>query len=62
MYKKLFEIECTSKTVESVNAAFLAATGESDWRYESIEDIENAEKEGFLEFENGMMTVFMDGE
>lgn len=62
MYKKLFEIECTSKTVEAVNAALLAATGESDWGYESIEDIEKAEKEGFLEFKNGMMTVFMDGE
>lgn len=62
MYKKLFETECAVKTVEAVNAAFLTATGESDWGYETMEDIEKAEKEGFLEFKDGMMIVFMDGE
>ena len=62
MYKKLFKIEYTEKTVEAVNAALLKETGESDWGYDTLEDIEKAEKEGFLEFNNGMMTVFMDGE
>lgn len=62
MYKKMFEVECTEKTVEAVNAAFLAATGDDDWGYDTMEDIEKAEREGFLEFKNGIMTVFMDGE
>jgi hypothetical protein len=59
MYKLLFETEA-EKTVESVNAAFLKETGESDWGYETIEDIEKAEKAGFLEFAGGTMKVFVE--
>lgn len=59
MYKELFT-EKAERTVESVNEAILRATGDSDWCYDSIEDIEKAEREGFLEFHDGEMTVFAD--
>lgn len=59
MFKVLFT-EKAEKTVESVNAAFFKATGESDWGYETMEDIEKAEREGFLEFKDGNMTVYAD--
>lgn len=59
MFKILFT-EKAQKTVESVQAAFERATGQSDWGYDSIEDIEKAEREGFLEFKDGTMTVYAD--
>ena len=59
MFKILFE-EKAERTVESVNNAFLKATGESDWGYETMNDIEEAEKEGFLDFNDGVMTVYVD--
>lgn len=59
MYKVLFT-EKAERTVESVNSAFLKATGDSDWGYETMEDIERAEREGFLEFKDGNMTVYAD--
>lgn len=59
MYKLLFEAKA-EKTVESVNEAFLKETGESDWGYGTMQDIEKAEKAGFLEFNNGMMKVFIE--
>ena len=59
MYKILFTAKA-EKTVESVNAAFLKETGESDWGYETLEDIEKAEQAGFLEFSDGVMTVYAD--
>lgn len=59
MFKKLFETEA-EKTVESVKAAFERETGDSDWGYDTIESIEKAEREGFLEFNNGLMTVYAD--
>lgn len=60
MFKILFE-EKAERTVESVNNAFLKATGERDWGYETMNDIEKAEKEGFLDFNDGVMTVYVDG-
>lgn len=59
MYKVLFK-EKAEKTVESVQAAFERATGEKDWGYETLEDIEKAEREGFLEFHGDTMTVYAD--
>lgn len=59
MFKILFETEA-ERTVESVKEAFLRETGEDDWGYETLEDIKKGEKEGFLEFKNGKMTVWED--
>ena len=59
MFKVLFSTKA-EKTVESVNAAFLKETGDSDWGYDTMEDIERAEREGFLEFNDGIMTVYAD--
>lgn len=59
MYKVLFT-EKAEKTVESVQAAFKRATGNSDWGYDTMEDIEKSEREGFLEFHGDMMTVYAD--
>lgn len=59
MFKVLF-VEKAQKTVESVQAAFERATGQSDWGYDSIEDIEKAERDGFLEFDGDTMTVYAD--
>ena len=59
MFKLLFETEA-EKTVESVNNAFLRETGDMDWGYETIEDIEKSEKEGFLELRDGKIYVYAD--
>lgn len=59
MYKELFTTQA-EKTVESVNAAIEKETGDRDWEYKSIEEIEKAEREGFLEFNDGNMTVYAD--
>lgn len=59
MYSVLFETNA-ERTVESVNKAFLRETGESDWGYNTIEDIEKAVRDGFLEFKDGKMTVYAD--
>lgn len=59
MYTLLFETEA-EKTVESVNEAFQRETGESNWGYESMDDILKAEKEGFLEFSGTVMRVYAD--
>lgn len=59
MFKVLLETEA-ERTVESVNEAFLRETGIADWGYETMEDIEGAEREGFLEFNDGKMTVYVD--
>lgn len=60
MYKKLFEVEA-DKTLESVNAAIKEVTGDDEWTFNSIEEIEKQEHEGFLEFKDGIMTVYVDG-
>lgn len=59
MYGLLFETKA-EKNVESVKEAFLRETGDSDWGYDTIEDIEKSEREGFLEFSNGIMKVYAD--
>lgn len=59
MYKLLFETTA-EKTLESVNAAFLRETGDPEWKFESMEEIERAEKYGFLEFEDGKMRAFIE--
>ena len=59
MFTLLFETEA-EKTVESVNEAFKRETGESNWRYDTLEDILKAEKEGFLEFSGNVMKVYAD--
>ena len=59
MYALLFETKA-EKNVESVKEAFLRETGNSDWGYETIEDIEKSERQGFLEFSNGIMKVYAD--
>lgn len=59
MFEVIFETEA-ERTVESVKAAFLRETGEEDWGYETMEDIEREERAGFLEFKNGKMKVFVD--
>ena len=59
MYKLLFETKA-EKTLESVNDALLKETGNNDFCYESMEDIERSEREGFLEFEDGCMRVYAD--
>ena len=48
-----------SKGKKSIKRSAIA-TGESDWGYETMEDIEKAEKAGFLEFADGVMTVYAD--
>ena len=60
MYTKLFEVKA-EKTLESVNAALLEMTGDSEWLYETMEEIVKAEKAGFLEFKDGTMSVFAEG-
>ena len=59
MFTLLFETEA-EKTVESVNEAFAQETGESNWGYESMDDILKAEKDGFLEFSGNVMRVYAD--
>ena len=59
MFTLLFETEA-EKTVESVNEAFKRETGESNWVYDTLEDILKAEKEGFLEFSGNVMKVYAD--
>ena len=59
MYKVLLTAEA-ERTVESVNEALLKETGIDDWGYNSVEDIEKAERAGFLEFNNGVMTVYIE--
>ena len=59
MFTLLFETEA-EKTVESVNEAFQRETGESNWGYDTLEDILKAEKEGFLEFSGNVMKVYAD--
>ena len=58
-FRLMFETKA-ERSVESVNEAFLRETGDSDWGYNSLEDIERAERDGFLEFDNGIMRVFAD--
>lgn len=55
MDKILFTDEA-EKTLESVNAVLLERFGEA-W-YESLEEIEKDIKEGWLSFEDGVMTVY----
>ena len=59
MYKVLLAAKA-ERTDESVNEALLKETGINDWGYDSIEDIEKAERAGFLEFKNGVMTVYVE--
>ena len=59
MYKKMFTTKA-EKTVESVKDAFLRETGDSDWGYDTMEEIERSECEGFLEFKDGNLTVYMN--
>ena len=59
MYKKFFETKA-EKTIESIKEAFLRETGDSDWGYDSMEDITRAEREGLLEFDDGVMTVYVE--
>ena len=59
MFTLSFETEA-EKTVESVNEAFKRETGESNWGYDTLEDILKAEKEGFLEFSGNVMKVYAD--
>ena len=59
MYKMLFETKA-DRTVESVQAAFLRETGENDWGYDTMEDIDRAVRYGFLEFEDGIMRIYAD--
>lgn len=60
MYKELFRFENVKKTVESVQEAFEKNTGCRDWCYNTMEDIEKAEKAGYLEFVDGDMIVYVD--
>lgn len=59
MFKVLFETKAT-KNYDSVNEAFIHMTGESasDWGYETIEDIDRGEREGWLEFDGDTMKVY----
>lgn len=59
MYKVLFTAKA-ERTIESVNATIFHETGDPNWTYETMEDIEEAEKAGFLEFKDGNMTVYAD--
>ena len=59
MFIVLFRIKC-EKTVEDVNKAFLGVTGDSDWGINTMEDIERLERDGFMEFKYGFMTVYAD--
>ena len=59
MFTLLFKTEA-EKTVESVKEAFQRETGESNWGYDTLEDILKAEKEGFLEFSDNVMKVYAD--
>ena len=59
MFTLVFETEA-EKTVESVTEAFARETGESNWGYDTLEDILKAEKEGFLEFSGNVMKVYAD--
>ena len=59
MYTLLFETEA-EKTVESVNEAFARETGENNWGYDTLNDILKAEKDGFLEFSDNVMKVYVD--
>lgn len=59
MYKVLFTEKATA-TVESVKEAFKRATGESDWGYDTPEDIAKGIEGGWLEFDNGTLTVYVE--
>ena len=59
MFNILF-IADADKNVQSVKEAFKRMTGTDDWGYDTIEDIEKAEKEGCLEFKNGKMIVWIE--
>ena len=67
MYNELFRTKVASKNVEDVQKAFKEATGEEDWMGFAEEDDEKAYldklvKDGFIEFQNDEMVVFVDGE
>lgn len=67
MYNELFRTKVASKNVEDVKKAFKEATGEEDWMGFAEEDDEKAYldklvKDGFIEFQNDEMVVFVDGE
>lgn len=67
MYNELFRTKVASKNVEDVKKAFKEATGEEDWMEFAEEDDEKAYldklvKDGFIEFQNDEMVVFVDGE
>ncbi len=59
MFNILFIAEA-DKNVQSVKEAFKRMTGTDDWGYDTFEDIEKAEKEGWLEFKNGKMIVWIE--
>lgn len=61
MFKVFFKVKAV-KTLESVNSALMRQIGSNDMNYETMEDIEKAEREGFLEFDSDMMTVYYDGD
>lgn len=59
MFKVFFKVKAV-KTLESVNSAMMRYIGSNDLNYETMEDIEKAEREGFLKFDSDMMTVYYD--
>lgn len=61
MFKVLFETEA-EKTMESINEAFMRATGDTaiGWGYETMEDVEQGIREGWLEFKDGKLIVWAE--
>lgn len=59
MFKKMMELDVTSKNVDSFNAAYVIATG-NEPMFENQAELDSAIKQGFVQFTEGKTIVNSD--
>lgn len=59
MYKKMFEIKTTARTIKGINKAIEKDTDIKNW-FEDEEEFEQSIKEGFTEVEKYKISLYAD--